>query len=234
MREKLRFLWQLQGIEDALQAKRTQLASLDDGNILKQKVDALREELERQKGELKEMRKEMEDKELQARGLEDRRYSLEKRVYGGLVSNPKELEAMEKETDMLKRTQDRLEERVLELMYSIEDKSTYIRELEEQLQIEEREYDRIRQAYEKEYKELGEQIASLEKEREELLPRIDPYLLERYQEIRAREGGGIAKVEKGICGGCGFSVSPRLLSRLREEEALIYCENCGRILFLEE
>ncbi len=233
-REQLRLLWQLEEIDDDLQAIRNKLASLDDGSNLKQRVDVLRVELERLRRELREMRREMEDKELEARGIEDRRRSMENRIYGGFVTNPKELEAMEKEAEMLRRTQDRLEERVLELMYAIEDKNVQIREIEAQLKKEEREYEGVRQAYEKEYKELSERIVFLEGKREELLPRIEPYLLERYQEIRAREGGGIAKVEKGVCSGCGFSVSQRLLSRLREEETLIYCENCGRILFWEE
>lgn len=234
MQDKLRLLWKLEEIDDGLQSRKAELGSLDDGSLLKQKVDALRGELERQRGELREMRREMEDKELEARGLEERRRVLENRIYGGFVTNPRELESMEKEAEMLRRTQDRLEERVLELMYAIEDRSARVKELEEQLKVEEGEYEKVRQSYEQRYSELSEAIASLEKEREELLPQIDPCLLERYQEIRARVGGGIAKVEKGVCGGCGFSVSPRLLSRLREGEALIYCENCGRILFLAE
>lgn len=234
MQEKLRLLWKLEQIDDALQVKRTKLASLDDGSNLKQKVEALRGELERLRRELREMRREMEDKELEARGVEDRRRSIENRMYGGLVTNPKELEAMEKEAEMLRRTQDRLEERVLELMYALEDKNVQIHEVEKQLEAVETKYKEVRRTYESECNELSLDITSLEKEREELLPQIDPYLLERYQEIRAREGGGIAKVEKGVCSGCGFSVSLRLLSRFREEESLIYCENCGRILFWEE
>lgn len=234
MREKLKLLWRLEEIDDDLQIKRNKLASLDDGSLLRRRVSALSDELERLRRELREMRREMEDKELEARGVEERRRSLENRMYGGLVTNPKELEAMEKEAEILRRTQDRLEERVLELMYALEDKSVQIREMEAQLQVEHSEYEKVRQAYEKEFSELSKLIAALEREREELLPQIDPYLLERYQEIRAREGGGIAKVEKGVCIGCGFSVSPRILSRLKEEETLIYCENCGRILFLDE
>lgn len=234
MQEKLKPLWRLEQIDDSLQVKWNKLANLDDGSELKRRVDSLREELEKLRRELREMRREMEDKELEARGLEERRRSMENRMYGGFVTNPKELEAMEKEAEMLRRTQDRLEERVLELMYAVEDKNAQIQEVEGRLKSEEAEYERVRQAYEKEYKEIFESITHLEKEKEELLPQIDPYLLERYQEIRARVGGGIARVENGVCSGCGFSVSPRQLSRLKEEEVLVYCENCGRILFLEE
>lgn len=234
MRDKLRLLWKLEEIDDELQNKRAKLVSLDDGSLLKQRVDNLREEVEKNRQEIRNMRREMEDKELEARGIEERRRSMERRMYGGLVTNPKELESMEKETEMLRRTQDRLEERVLELMYAIEDKNQQLRLLEEQLKSEEAEYEKIKQSYEVAYKELSECIAHLEKAREELLPQLDPYLLERYQEIREREGGGIAKVERGVCGGCGVSISPRILSRLREEDTIIYCENCGRILFIDE
>ncbi|MGC8843330.1 MAG: zinc ribbon domain-containing protein, partial [bacterium] len=149
-------------------------------------------------------------------------------------SNPKELESMEREVEMLRRNQDRLEERVLELMYAIEDKSGEIKKLEEQLREEDLAYQKVRSNYEREYKRLSEKIATLEEKRKELLPQIDPALLARYKEIREREGGGVGKVVRGVCSGCGFSVSPRLLARLKEGEGLVYCENCGRILYLEE
>ncbi|MGC9003749.1 MAG: zinc ribbon domain-containing protein [bacterium] len=234
MKEKIRLLWQLEEIDDALQKSLEERNGLDDGSALKAKVDALREELERQTRELREMRREMEDKELEARGLEERRRSMESRMYGGYVSNPKELESMEREVEMLRRNQDRLEERVLELMYAIEDKSGEIKKLEEQLREEDLAYQKVRSNYEREYKRLSEKIATLEEKRKELLPQIDPALLERYKEIREREGGGVGKVVRGVCSGCGFSVSPRLLARLKEGEGLVYCENCGRILYLEE
>jgi predicted nucleic acid-binding Zn-ribbon protein len=234
MQEKLKLLWQLEEIDDALQRGREEMGSLDDGGSLKAKVDALKAELERQRRELKEMRREMEDKELEARGLEERRRSLESRMYGGYVSNPKELESMEREVEMLRRNQDRLEERALELMFAIEDKSRDIKSLEEQLKVEDLTYQEVRRRYEEEYGRLSERIASLEREREKLLPQIDPALLERYTEIRAKAGGGVGKVVMGVCGGCGFSISPRLLTRLKEGETIVYCENCGRILYLEE
>ncbi|MGB9608207.1 MAG: zinc ribbon domain-containing protein, partial [bacterium] len=211
MKEKIRLLWQLEEIDDALQKSLEERNGLDDGSALKAKVDALREELERQTRELREMRREMEDKELEARGLEERRRSMESRMYGGYVSNPKELESMEREVEMLRRNQDRLEERVLELMYAIEDKSGEIKKLEEQLREEDLAYQKVRSNYEREYKRLSEKIATLEEKRKELLPQIDPALLERYKEIREREGGGVGKVVRGVCSGCGFSVSPRLL-----------------------
>lgn len=234
MREKLRLLWQLEEIDDALQRSREEREKLDDGSALKAKVEALKAELERQKRELREMRREMEDKELEAKGLEERRRTMERRMYGGYVSNPKELESMEREVEMLRRNQDRLEERVLELMFAIEDKCRDVQMLEEQLKAEDSGYQEVRRKYEEEYGRLSERIASLEKEREELLPQIDPTLLERYAEIRAKVGGGVAKVVMGVCGGCGFSISPRLLTRLKEGETIVYCENCGRILYLEE
>jgi predicted nucleic acid-binding Zn-ribbon protein len=234
MQERLRLLWQLEEIDDALQMSREERESLDDGSALKAKVDALKAELDRQRRELREMRKEMEDKELEARGLEERRRTMESRMYGGYVSNPKELESMEREVEMLRRNQDRLEERVIELMYAIEDKNRDIQLLEEQLKAEDSEYQEVRRKYEEEYKRLSEIIATLERERENLIPQIDPSLLERYMEIRAKVGGGVAKVVRGVCGGCGFSISPRLITRLKEEETIVYCENCGRILYLEE
>lgn len=136
--------------------------------------------------------------------------------------------------EILRRNQDRLEERVLELMFAIEDKNRDIQLLEEQLKAEDSEYQEVRRKYEEESKRLSEIIDRLEQEREKLIPQIDPFLLERYVEIRAKVGGGVAKVVKGVCGGCGFSISPRFITRLKEGETIVYCENCGRILYLEE
>lgn len=234
MREKIALLWELEQIDTAIQRKQGEIANLDDGSALAKVVEGLREEVAKLRKELEKMQREMRDKELEARSLEEKRKSMEKRMYGGFVSNPKELEAMEKDIVMLKKNQDALEERVIELMYLIEEKTPVLQEMERELQNKEKELQEIQTNYQQTVQTLSNEIASLKEKRAALLPSIDPHLLERYNEIREREGVGVSKVVSGVCSHCNLGVSPRLLSKLQEDQTLVYCEHCGCILYLEK
>jgi len=62
----------------------------------------------------------------------------------------------------------------------------------------------------------------------------DPSLLSRYETIAKKtKSGGVARVRDGKCEGCNISVTIFVMRKLLEGKESQYCENCGRILFLD-
>lgn len=84
-------------------------------------------------------------------------------------------------------------------------------------------------------KELEEVRQSHLKEREMIRTQQikDPTLLLRIERLQKRYNGhAIVPVMENACHGCRVTVSTRLNVALQKCEQLVYCENCGRILYL--
>jgi predicted nucleic acid-binding Zn-ribbon protein len=66
-----------------------------------------------------------------------------------------------------------------------------------------------------------------------LAAKLPDDLTQRYEKLRDRLGGvGAARLEHGACGGCHLALPAVELDHIRRAppEAIIICEQCGRIL----
>jgi predicted nucleic acid-binding Zn-ribbon protein len=80
---------------------------------------------------------------------------------------------------------------------------------------------------------LAEEAAALQRDREAGCQSIAPELLRRYESMRTSFGGtAIARVVSGHCGACHLGLSRAFLDSLKNAgaDALIECEQCGRLL----
>ena len=83
-----------------------------------------------------------------------------------------------------------------------------------------------------EIEELKASLSKLEKEKKQALAGIDTETADCYRRLRQKKGQAVARVEQGICRGCGISLSTAELQRVKGER-LIMCNSCGRILFID-
>ncbi len=80
---------------------------------------------------------------------------------------------------------------------------------------------------------LADEAAALQRDREAGSQSIAPELLQRYESMRRSFGGtAIARVVSGHCGACHLGLSRAFLDSLKNAgaDALIECEQCGRLL----
>jgi hypothetical protein len=79
--------------------------------------------------------------------------------------------------------------------------------------------------------QLKDELAGLEKKRQEILTEVDKATLTAYENIKSRKGQAVVRVEQGRCLGCRVSLSINELQRVRGM-AIVTCSNCGRMLYL--
>ncbi|MFH0941719.1 MAG: hypothetical protein V1823_01675 [Chloroflexota bacterium] len=156
---------------------------------------------------------------------------LEKKLYGGKVSNPRELAGLQQDAEAIKKRRHQAEDRALEVMEQRELTATGIKSRRDELAGMEKVWRAEQAVLEKEAGELSARIESLERRREELKAGLEAALSELYEKLRAQKGKAVASVEQGICQGCRISLSQAQLRQVRTG-GLVHCGNCGRVLYL--
>jgi predicted nucleic acid-binding Zn-ribbon protein len=216
-----------------LAAVRARRAALDDGTALRAEVDAARRAAAEATARWHEVQAMLKDHELQLAGTEAKQRKIEGDLYGGRVSNPKELSSMQDELVMLGRTRDHLEDQILALLDRVEAlkgdataADAARTAIEQRLAVHLADYEAARVR-------LDAEIETLTAERAECASRVEARLLRRYMGIAAQEGGvGIVPILNGLCGGCHNTLPTEFVARVRDGH-LIICERCRRILYLD-
>ena len=150
------------------------------------------------------------------------------------VKTNKEYSALQKEIEETELGAGRIEEEILHEMIAADDiereiKTANDRQAEEKVRIE-----KEREAILAEQKELEARKAELIKERDAVLPEIPPDQLRIYLRINKRLNGvAMSPVTDDFCSICQMRVRPQVLNDLLERNALMTCEACGRILYVQ-
>jgi uncharacterized protein len=226
-------LWEVQKLDLQLAALRAERAALDDGTALREQTDAARNAAADAAARLHTAQATLRDRDLQLATTETKQKKAEGDLYGGRVSNPKELAGLEEEIAGLTRNRDQLEDRILGLLDEVEtlkreeaERRAAARALEERLAAHVA-------AYERERGRIDAEIAAREDERAGLAAAVEPRLLKKYDAIAAQEGGvGMVAIAGDFCGGCHNDVPARFVSRVRGGD-VVTCERCHRILYLD-
>ena len=150
------------------------------------------------------------------------------------ISTHREYEALEKqiseasakEGDLRKDLQK--EEKIFaELDETIKADESWIKSQEKDL-------NEARASLDKETGSLKKQLASLEKKEESLAPNIDPEIKYKFERIIQRNNEGIVYVKNGVCGGCHMILPAQFANEVREEQEILFCPYCSRILRWQE
>ena len=164
---------------------------------------------------------------------EEREAEVHKRLYGGTVSATRELQAMAAELDALASRASDLESRVLEVMEEREPLDAVVGAIEgEKASLLESRVALQAQLRAGEV-EIDGEIDALNEERARAAAGVPAGLLATYSQLRQHLGGvGAARLNGSLCSGCHLRLPATALDRLRRQgpDALIFCDQCGRIL----
>jgi uncharacterized protein len=218
---------------DQLRHRRDTLAQRQELADLQQRLaDVLRlqAEVTEARAEVARTQKRLED---EVAGVEEKVAGVHGQLYGGTVTSPRELQALQEDEQALKRHQSAVEDKVIEQM-------ELAVPLDEQLEA----LGASQVALEGDEARVGADLAQAEAdidgettgvaaEREGVAAGIEPSLLERYEQLRHDLGGiAVARLVGSNCGGCHLTLPAVELDRIRHQPdgAVVLCEECGRLL----
>ena len=64
-----------------------------------------------------------------------------------------------------------------------------------------------------------------------LSSKLPPPILSRFDDLIKIKGSAVVRLEEGTCTGCRMKVSSITIDNIYKKNDLIFCDNCGRILF---
>lgn len=234
IREDIARLYRLQEIDSAMGEREALLAGLDDGSAAQGELEAQQAKLESLQEQVHRRQAEQRDLELELEGVEEEARDKHDRAYGGTVSAPKELSALERKLEELERSKQRLEDKILGLLEEMEEGEA---EVEAQQGLAEEAADRAREIttdYEQKTQRARNELEQLGAGREELVAEVEAGLLGLYEDLRRRlEGVAIVAVKGGVCTGCNVAIPRSTEVRGRRGEMIAKCESCRRMLFFD-
>jgi predicted nucleic acid-binding Zn-ribbon protein len=158
---------------------------------------------------------------------------VERKMYSGEISSPKELQAMQHEVEQLRRHQSDLETTELELMEQREPLDAQLADLGGRADSIGTELaaarDALAAAEDAVKAEARVELAA----RQELAGRIDAQLVAEYERCRSlTQGTGVARLVGTTCQGCHLSIPSTEAERIKRapEGSIEHCDNCGAIL----
>jgi predicted nucleic acid-binding Zn-ribbon protein len=226
-------LYDLQDLDHRLGELVHRLSLIEQVLGNREALDRMEEELAQAKEERERLRREHRNLELTVDSAREKQQSVDKKLYGGSVTSPRELEDLSMEMRAIKRDLEAQEDGVLEAMMALERAQEDHAAKEQTLLSDQGVWDREQAEMAQERDALQGKKGGLETHRQEVTGRIGPKALQLYEGVRVSKGGmAVARVERGLCLSCSMSLSTHRLQQARSGREPVLCSSCGRILFV--
>ncbi|HLI02588.1 MAG TPA: C4-type zinc ribbon domain-containing protein [Acidimicrobiales bacterium] len=171
--------------------------------------------------------------EAELTATEQRRAAVSARLYSGEVSASRELQTLSADIETLGRRASDLEDGILGLLDELEPLEAAVAELDAAgADLDRREAAATEELAAGE-READAEEAELASRRDRTAEPVPADVLQVYQRLRTRLGGvGAARLVGRHCDGCHLELPATELDRIRHapEDALFFCDQCGRIL----
>jgi len=171
------------------------------------------------------------DDEAQAVG--ERADEVNKRLYSGTTTSPRELQAMQADIDMLHRRRSDLEDEELEVMEQRETLDAEVAALDTALEALKETAGKLSRTIVDTEAEIDEEIARESAVRDDLAKPIAEALLRDYERRRAQNrGAGAARLVGTTCQACHLTIPSTEAEKIRRGagSVIAYCDNCSAIL----
>lgn len=96
------------------------------------------------------------------------------------------------------------------------------------------EYDTLKAEYNKEVEENTKDIANYREKVKEIEEKVDSAYVQEYQRIKGFRTNPVAVFKDSRCSGCNMQLPSSTTQKILNAKAPFVCENCGRILILED
>lgn len=236
--EQQRALLALQHVDTAIRQLEHRRANLAEQQALDENAETLKKvavEYAGAKDELEQREFAQKRYESEIATVDSRRKSEEGRMYGGMISSDRELEALRNELSSLRARKNDLEDALLETMERVEELTALVTTLEERHTELTGAVTALTTARDEAARDIDAELAERRTERAQAIGGLDDQLVARYDRVRARGRGlGVAELRGRTCSGCNLDLTVIELEEAREDarRGLPSCPQCDRLLVL--
>jgi predicted nucleic acid-binding Zn-ribbon protein len=222
---------------DHLRHRRAALPEREVLSRAETEVAALDPQLTDARGRRDEVVREVKRLDDESAAVTARVAEVEKTMYSGSVSSPRELQAMQADVEQLTRHRRTLDDRELALMERQEQIEGELVELEKRVDELQSQADTARAALVEQETAIDAELATEAEARALAAGSVPPDLLALYEQCRSRSRGvGAARLVGNTCQGCRLTIPATEVDRIRRaaadgsEGSVFHCDNCGAIL----
>ena len=224
-------LYELQELDTEIEQEQQTLLEKTGQLGNRQVLDTAQSRLTSEQQRLDGLKHQHRDAEAEVDDLLSKIADVEGQLYGGKITNPKELSGLQHEVTIMKSKSDELENKALEIIDQVE-------AAEKNVAVVAENYRKLEEKWQSDQKQLSADIeklkislADLTEKRRQLSEQIESPALNLYEKIRKQKKQAVVKVEQGICRACRISLSASAQQRARSGQP-VQCGSCGRILYI--
>ena len=225
-------LFELEAVDIEITRLEEELAVVEGQLGQTQEVDEARRQVDEATLHKRARDKQLRDIDFAGQDLRERIKPQDRKLYGGTVRNPKELDDLNRQVQHLKDDLRALEDRELDLMAAVEEADRALAAARRQLTEVEQAWRNGQQRLEAEHRRLTEELATLGARRVQRASRVAAADLELSDLLRQdSRGRAVSRIERGTCGVCRIALPASDIRRARSPSEVVRCSSCGRILY---
>ncbi|MDX9865782.1 MAG: hypothetical protein RBT34_13345 [Anaerolineaceae bacterium] len=154
------------------------------------------------------------------------------KLYGGRITNPKELQDLQLDAAASKKRLAALEDEQLTAMIALEETETSLAAAERKLKQTEAQTLTDHASLNGELNQLTSTRDRLLSERNAIAGSIEPAHMKVYDDlIKAKFGTAVVPLEEDTCTACGATIRAATLQSARSPKEITFCPTCKRIIF---
>lgn len=200
-------------------------------NFWKGKVEEKKKELTEIKDNIKDLKKSINQHEIELSQKDEQALKLEERKK--ILKNEKEVLALERELEKVNSDKSSLEDRLIEMFDTLEEKESSVNLMEIDLNESIEQSDKDIKILKEKIDKFLESTKKNQKLFDELAEGLSANPKSKFLKlIKSANGKGIAPLEGEICGECNFKLPINIVQDAKKVDNLINCTNCGRFIYM--
>lgn len=159
---------------------------------------------------------------------------IEAKLYDGKTTSARELENSQRDLAQHKNQKAAVEDRLLESMVALEAATAALNKAQADVKRLTAEWMSRQSGLRAEYAKLKARLPGDQAKAAAARAAVPAAFLRTYDHLRPRHGGrAVAELDGDTCGACLVQAPPSKLDAARFGDELVYCGNCGRLLWGE-
>ncbi len=234
LEEQIKLLVELQGLDTQIFKLKRDLESIPE------EIKNMEEDFKNKAANLKKLEDGVKALQLKRKekevDLETKEGTIKKyQVQLYQIKTNKEYTALQDEIGRAKADNSLLEEDIIKILDEIDSENQKVTKEREFLKSEEIKLNDEKNKKNEDVKRIAGELEHLNSERVALAAKVDKSILPKYERIiKNKDGLAVVPIANEACQGCFRILPPQVINEVRMKENLIFCENCARILYIEE